>query len=308
MILAGTCIASVSNLYADGEYFPELIVLYESDLVIDAQYIKSNDDFVWVRVNEVLKDGVYGIKPGDHVRFVKVHSDGCGFPFNYSAYKRSRIYLSKDTDQWRLMRDQASAVKWVSDQADMAIGNSSVKLPVKEFNRKLREFIKCYEMKEGMNRFQLLVSEEEIELKAKSNPFIDVFEKSGRLPEPEVFLPEELTENSDHPVEILPCSFSATQPSFNNGEGDEALAKYLRSAENPGQEWGISGKVYLKFLIRDDGSVDDIEVVRDIGARCGEVAVQLMENMPMWDPAKNHRGQSISCYQTLPFFFELKDR
>lgn len=306
MILVGT--SPVSNLYAEGVYFPELIVLYQSDLVIDAQYMKSNGNFVWVRVNEVLKDTMYGIKSGDYVRFVKVHSDGCGFPINYNTYKRMRIYLAKEPGQWRLMKGQAASMKWVTDTADMAIGNSSVKLPVNEFNRGLKEFIKCYEMNEEMNTFQLLISEEEIRSKAKSNPFIYLFEKSDRLPEPEVFLYEEQPKLPDLPVEILSCAFSTEQPSFNTGEGDEALAKYLISAENPGQEMGISGRVILKFLITGNGTVDDIEILRDIGANCGEVAVQMIENMPQWSPAKNYHGQNISCYQTLPVTFKLKDR
>jgi len=75
------------------------------------------------------------------------------------------------------------------------------------------------------------------------------------------------------------------------------------------RENGIQGRVVLQFVVEKDGSITDINVVRDIGAGCGEEAqrvVESMNNMPQkWTPGKQ-RGKSVRVQFTLPVSFKLQ--
>jgi protein TonB len=71
---------------------------------------------------------------------------------------------------------------------------------------------------------------------------------------------------------------------------------------------GIAGMVYVQFVVERNGSVTNINVVRDIGAGCGEEAarvVNLMNSMDKkWSPGKQ-RNQAVRVLYTLPVKFQL---
>lgn len=99
-------------------------------------------------------------------------------------------------------------------------------------------------------------------------------------------------------------------PSFPGGE--EALSKYL--AENiiypkEAKEKGIKGRVYLEFVINNDGSVTDVKVIRGAGnTSLDEEAARVVKNMPKWIPGKKG-GKTVSGKFTLPVVFKLdKDK
>jgi protein TonB len=76
------------------------------------------------------------------------------------------------------------------------------------------------------------------------------------------------------------------------------------------RENGIEGMVYIQFVIEPDGSVSNANVVRDVGAGCGEEAlriVNLMNDMPeKWRPGRQ-RNQPVRVLFTLPVRFQLLD-
>ncbi|MFT4758556.1 MAG: protein TonB [Paraglaciecola sp.] len=69
-------------------------------------------------------------------------------------------------------------------------------------------------------------------------------------------------------------------------------------------ELDTSGMVVLRFVVEKDGTLTDIKVVRNIGYGCGEVALEMVEKMPKWNPG-------TSCYvpvrnqYNLPVKFKL---
>lgn len=75
------------------------------------------------------------------------------------------------------------------------------------------------------------------------------------------------------------------------------------------RENGIEGTVVIRFVVETDGSIQKAEVVRDIGGRCGEEAlrvVQLMNNMPVkWTPGRQ-RGKPVRVWFNLPVKFILE--
>jgi periplasmic protein TonB len=72
------------------------------------------------------------------------------------------------------------------------------------------------------------------------------------------------------------------------------------------REDNIQGRVILKFVVDKDGSVTNIEIVRDIGGGCGKEAERVVRAMPKWKPGKQN-GQPVKVYYTLPVSFKLGD-
>lgn len=96
------------------------------------------------------------------------------------------------------------------------------------------------------------------------------------------------------------------QPEFPGGM--EALYKYL--AENihyPEQAKAdkVEGRVYVRFVIEADGSVNNAEVLRGIGGGCDEEALRVVNAMPKWTPGKQ-RGEVVRVHFNLPIIFKLQ--
>jgi protein TonB len=77
------------------------------------------------------------------------------------------------------------------------------------------------------------------------------------------------------------------QPEFPGGY--KALGKYVdgRNHKYPAeaQKNKIEGKVVVQFIINEDGSCSDFEVIKGIGYGCDEAAVEAFKKMPKWKPA-----------------------
>ncbi|MCB0806721.1 MAG: energy transducer TonB, partial [Bacteroidales bacterium] len=76
---------------------------------------------------------------------------------------------------------------------------------------------------------------------------------------------------------------------------------YPRQARNQ----GVQGTVYLRFVIRTDGSVTDVFVVQGIGGGCDEEALRAIQSMPHWTPAKQNH-QNVPVLITIPVSFRLR--
>lgn len=70
------------------------------------------------------------------------------------------------------------------------------------------------------------------------------------------------------------------------------------------KESAVQGIVVVRFAVEKDGSLTNIEVVRDIGAGCGEEALRIVKAMPKWNPGKQ-RGREVRVQFNLPVKFKL---
>lgn len=68
---------------------------------------------------------------------------------------------------------------------------------------------------------------------------------------------------------------------------------------------GVSGTVYVQFVIEKDGSITQIEVVRGIGAGCDEETIRVLENAPNWIPG-NQRGVPVRVKKIMPIRFVIR--
>ncbi len=68
---------------------------------------------------------------------------------------------------------------------------------------------------------------------------------------------------------------------------------------------GVSGKVFVSFVVAADGSLSDVAVLKGIGFGCDEEAVRVMRQMPRWKPGKQS-GRSVRVRYNLPITFTLE--
>lgn len=94
-------------------------------------------------------------------------------------------------------------------------------------------------------------------------------------------------------------------PSFPGGE--EKLFEYLSKIKYPSiaRENGISGRVYVTFVVDKDGKIKDAKILRGIGGGCDEEALRVVRSMPDWKPGRQN-GRSVSVQYNLPVNFNLK--
>src|SRR5688572_2055554 len=77
------------------------------------------------------------------------------------------------------------------------------------------------------------------------------------------------------------------QPQFPGGM--KALGKIVDGRKNhkypeEARKNKIEGKVIVQFIINEDGTCSDFEVIKGIGYGCDEAAVEAFKKMPKWNP------------------------
>ena len=113
---------------------------------------------------------------------------------------------------------------------------------------------------------------------------------------------EEKEEEVEEEVVIIPD----VNPEFNGGEAKlyEYLSENIKYPDLA-RDGGITGKVYVQFVVEKDGSITNIQVKRDIGGGCGEEAKRVVRGMPKWKPGKVG-GRTVRSQFILPINFILK--
>lgn len=68
---------------------------------------------------------------------------------------------------------------------------------------------------------------------------------------------------------------------------------------------GVHGKVFVEFVVDEDGSLYDITVVKGLGNGLDEIAIDLIRHSPDWKPGVQ-KGKAIAVKMTLPIYFSQK--
>jgi len=90
--------------------------------------------------------------------------------------------------------------------------------------------------------------------------------------------------------------------------GPEAWSKFLRkNLKYPRQatRMGIEGRVFLSFVVDQQGKLSDIVVARGIGGGCDQEAMRVLANSPRWAPGKQ-RGRAVKSRMSIQILFRLK--
>ena len=95
-------------------------------------------------------------------------------------------------------------------------------------------------------------------------------------------------------------------PQFPGGE--KAINEFIsKTLQYPviAQENGIQGKVVCSFIINQDGSVTDAEVVSGVDPSLDREALRIVSAMPKWTPG-TQRGKAVCVKYTMPVTFTLQ--
>ncbi len=111
--------------------------------------------------------------------------------------------------------------------------------------------------------------------------------------------------------EINICDTSAVfiiveeMPEFPGGQGE--LHKFIaQNIQYPpaARENGIQGKIYVRFVVTCDGSIERISIVRKVDDLLEAESIRVIKSMPKWKPGKQ-RGQPVNVWYTAPIIFVL---
>ena len=91
--------------------------------------------------------------------------------------------------------------------------------------------------------------------------------------------------------------------------GMDQMAKFL--SENikypeEAKDKGVSGRVFISYVIEKDGSVSSAKVMRGIGGGCDEEALRVVNAVPKWKPGLM-KGKPVRVNYMLPVNFKLDD-
>ncbi|MEQ8519456.1 MAG: energy transducer TonB [Cytophagales bacterium] len=94
------------------------------------------------------------------------------------------------------------------------------------------------------------------------------------------------------------------QPVGGIGSFYEYLSEHIRYPDEA-RRIGISGRVFVEFVVDKDGSLTNAKVVKGIGGGCDEEALRVVLSAPKWNPGKQ-RGRPVKVRMTVPVFFKLE--
>lgn len=102
--------------------------------------------------------------------------------------------------------------------------------------------------------------------------------------------------------------FPAYLPQFPGGQ--QALIDYLQKNlvyPEDAKEQGIEGKVYVSFVVFEDGSIQQVTILRGIKGNnsCEKEVLHLIKRMPNWIPGKDNVGNELKARVKIPVVFNL---
>jgi TonB family protein len=83
------------------------------------------------------------------------------------------------------------------------------------------------------------------------------------------------------------------------------LAKSIRYPEIA-MENGISGRVYVSFVVNENGQISEEKIIRNIDPSLDQEALRVIRNMPRWIPGRQN-GRPIRMQMTMPINFRLME-
>jgi protein TonB len=90
--------------------------------------------------------------------------------------------------------------------------------------------------------------------------------------------------------------------------GDKALHAYMsRAVKYPiiAQENGIQGKVYVKFVVNEQGKVSNGEILRGVDPSLDKEALRVVSTLPDFKPGKQ-RGKTVKVFYNAVINFTLQ--
>lgn len=84
------------------------------------------------------------------------------------------------------------------------------------------------------------------------------------------------------------------------------MAFMMENLKYPEQakEKGVEGVVIVSFVVQQDGSISNTEILKGIGAGCDEEAIRVVKAFPNWTPGEKD-GKKVNTQIQLPVKYKL---
>lgn len=122
-------------------------------------------------------------------------------------------------------------------------------------------------------------------------------DSAGDVASPVAGTKHEKTKGSEEVVAV-----ADVMPEF-IGDLNQYLSRNLTYPQRA-REANIEGKVIIRFVVNEDGSVTGATVMRGIGGGCDKEALRVVNHMQAWKPGMQ-AGKAVKVYYTLPIRFVL---
>ena len=89
--------------------------------------------------------------------------------------------------------------------------------------------------------------------------------------------------------------------------GAAAMLKFIqKNLRYPpkARRMGVEGKVFLKFIVGNDGAISNIEIVKGINDDLNNEAIRIVSIFPNWKPGYQN-GRAVKSQFVLPIPFKL---
>ena len=124
----------------------------------------------------------------------------------------------------------------------------------------------------------------------------------------QVDLSRYIDDDDDNVDDDVPFVIVETMPKFRGGDPSVKFRKYIKenlkypeiAAEN-----GIGGKVYVQFVVNENGKVVNAKVVRSRDPALDAESIRVVESSPLWTPGEQ-RGKAVKVIFTFPINYVLQ--
>lgn len=103
--------------------------------------------------------------------------------------------------------------------------------------------------------------------------------------------------------EIFTVVEVSAQPQGGMPELYELLGKNIRYPQEARSN-NVEGKVFVEFIVNENGALSDFNILKGIGSGCDEEAIRALRLSPNWIPGKQ-RGKAVKQRMVLPVTFSL---
>ncbi|MBQ6080741.1 MAG: energy transducer TonB [Muribaculaceae bacterium] len=111
--------------------------------------------------------------------------------------------------------------------------------------------------------------------------------------------------NQDSPNDSIIFRSVEQMPHFPGGEA--ALLKYIMSHVNYPEGSDLEGVVILQFVVKTDGSIGEVKVLRGLDPAFDQEAIRLVKSLPNFTPGRQN-GQPVAVWYTLPVRFNRNSK
>lgn len=291
-------------------------LFFKSDLIVKSKIVSHTEHYYKIKILDVYRDHQIGIKVGDYIKIKKemnVETSVDRVLFGHIENRLTGVaFLRKSEQGWRIrdfpfFYDGKVSIRFDYEYCEIKGTAIQVKTQIQEYfkefkisNKKLIGKMTAKEVvKSNLNQLALTQYAQLYKFTIDEG----IHEKLNCGIEEIVEL-EELIE-AEGELPIIPCNLFMNEsvPSFSQ----EELRTYLIENENPLQEIGVKGKVFLQLQINEVGKVTAVEVKRGIHPILDSIAIKKAYAMPDWLTGVDELGRKRKCYTVLPFHFRVKE-